>query len=109
MRHRCWGSGFPEDRLGSFREARVALSAGVACWRGLGTVQCTKVGIYCQPTRPTAGDGDCVLHEGRDLLGEGWVYWMGVGGSCSVDNPWPVDPDLRGVGTVAVLRSPFAG
>ena len=46
MRHRCWGSGFPEDRLGSFREARVALSAGVACWRGLGTVYCTKVGIY---------------------------------------------------------------
>ena len=24
----------------------MALSAGVVCWRGLGTVYCTKVGIY---------------------------------------------------------------
>ena len=45
-----------------------------------------------------ARTGSGVLHEGRDLLGEGWVYWMGVGGSCSVDNPWPVAPDPRGVG-----------
>ena len=51
MRHRCWGSGFPEDRLGSFREARVALSAG---------------GVYRRCL--LAGSGDCVLHEGRDLL-----------------------------------------
>ena len=43
-----------------------------------------------------AGDG--VLHEVGVLLGEGWVYCMGVGGSCSMDNPWPVDPDPRGVG-----------
>jgi len=34
-----------------------------------------------------ARTGSGVLHEGRDLLGEGWVYWMGVGGSCSMDNP----------------------
>ena len=67
MRHRCWGSGFPEDRLGSFREARgrclPALPVG-GVW-GLctarrsgstvsprdrqpvtGTVYCTKAGIY---------------------------------------------------------------
>ena len=34
-----------------------------------------------------ARTGSGVLHEGRDLLGEGWVYWMGVGGSCNMDNP----------------------
>ena len=44
--------------------------------------------------RPVGG----VLHEVGVLLGEGWVYCMGVGGSCSMDNPWPVDPDPRGVG-----------
>ena len=26
-----------------------------------------------------ARTGSGVLHEGRDLLGEGWVYWMGPG------------------------------
>ena len=44
--------------------------------------------------RPVGG----VVHEVGVLLGEGWVYCMGVGGSCSMDNPWPVDPDPRGVG-----------
>ena len=37
------------------------------------------------------------LHEGRGLLDEGRVYSMGVGGSCSVHNPWPVGPHPRGV------------
>ena len=116
MRHRCWGSVFLEDRLSLFHEARAAavdrwgacemwdcvlsdgdlliwavlaerqMGRGAVCagvgavlWRGvrLVTVYCTRFGV---------------------LLGEGWVYCMGVGGSCSMDNPWPVDPDPRGVG-----------
>ena len=38
-----------------------------------------------------------VLHEGRELLNEGWGYFRWVGPSCSTPNPWPVDPDPRGV------------
>ena len=38
------------------------------------------------------------MHEARGLLEEGRVYSMGVGGSCSTHNPWPVDPHPRGVG-----------
>ena len=44
--------------------------------------------------RPVGG----VLHEVGVLLGEGWVYSTQVGGSCSMDNPWPVDPNPRGIG-----------
>ena len=43
--------------------------------------------------RPVGG----VVHEVGVLLGEGWVYCMGVGGSCSMDNPWTLDPGPRGV------------
>ena len=59
--------------------------------------RCTgRGGRCCLVEGREAGDG--VLHEVGVLLGEGWVYCMGVGGSCSMDNPWPVDPDPRGVG-----------
>ena len=44
--------------------------------------------------RPAGG----VVHEVGVLLGEGWVYCMGVGDSCSMDNPWSLDPAPRGVG-----------
>ena len=37
------------------------------------------------------------MHEGRDLLDEGWVYSVGCGGSCSTHNPRPVPPEARGV------------
>ena len=37
------------------------------------------------------------MHEGRDLLDEGWVYSVGCGGSCSTHNPWPIPPEDRGV------------
>ena len=37
------------------------------------------------------------MHEGRDLLDEGWVYSVGCGGSCSTHNLWPVLPEARGV------------
>lgn len=37
------------------------------------------------------------------------MYWVGVGGSCSMDNPWPVGPDPRGVGHLEALRSPGSG
>ena len=43
--------------------------------------------------RPAGG----VVHEVGVLLGEGWVYCMGVGGSCSMDNPWALEPAPRGV------------
>lgn len=45
-----------------------------------------------------------VLHEGRAVLEEDGVYCRYVGPSCSVPNPWPVDPDPRGV--EAVLKGP---
>ena len=38
------------------------------------------------------------MHEGRGLLEEGRGYSMGVGGSCSMHNPWLVVPHPRGVG-----------
>ena len=57
------------------------------CAGGAGAARCWSV-------RSVGG----VLHEVGVLLGEGWVYCVGVGGSCSMDNPWPVDPDPRGVG-----------
>ena len=37
------------------------------------------------------------LHEARGLLEERRVYSKGVGGSCSMHNPWPVGPHPRGV------------
>ena len=37
------------------------------------------------------------MHEGRELLNEGWVYSAGCGGSCSTHNPRPVPPEARGV------------
>ena len=57
-----------------------------------------------RPQRAGHGRPGCVrrrldvLHEGGVLLEEGWGYWGWVGPSCSTHNPWPVDPDPRGVG-----------
>ena len=44
-----------------------------------------------------------VLHEGGMLLANIRVYSTGVGVSCSMDNPWPVQPHLR---AVAGLKGP---
>ena len=49
--------------------------------------------VFWWGVRPVGG----VVHEVGVLLGEGWVYCMGVGGSCSMDNPWSLDPGPRGV------------
>ena len=38
-----------------------------------------------------------VMHEGRGLLGESWVYSAGCGGSCSTHIPRPAPPEARGV------------
>ena len=42
------------------------------------------------------------MHEGRGLLEEGRGYSTGVGGSCSMHNPWLVVPHPRGVGRLGV-------
>lgn len=47
------------------------------------------------------------MHEGRELLNEGWVYSAGCGGSCSTHIPRPVPPEARGVaGRDMAGRSP---
>ena len=38
-----------------------------------------------------------VLYEGGALLADRWVYSTKVGVSCSMDNPWPVQPHPRAV------------
>ena len=124
MRPRCWGNGFPEDRLNLFLEARavavdrrgtreavcsqmesvdLAMPAGCQMCRG---AVCAGSGVAFRLGARLAGG---VLHEGGVLLGKVWVYSTQVGGSCSTHNPWPVDPDPRGVGRFAVFRWLFVG
>lgn len=110
MRPRYWGNGFPEGRLSLVYEARAAAvdrrsTCEAACSQmesvdlavpagrqmGRGAAGAGVGVVFWWGVRPVGG----VVHEVGVLLGEGWVYCMGVGGSCSMDNPWSLDPGPR--------------
>ena len=80
-------------RLGaSARWERDGRAAASACWRGcLG---------HCGGCRRRLN----ALHDVWVLLDDGWVHFGWVGPSCSTHNPWPVDPDPRGIGRLGQAR-----
>ena len=60
-------------------------------------------GAVCSGGRPAGSTAPrsppaVVLHEGRALLPEGWVYSTRARGSFSTDNSWPGHPKPREVG-----------